>query len=107
LLDAQKHGAVCSVAPCIDTILYSEDGKIITSILCRQNTYHLHCPEAFNLKLIKSVIDQLTENERNTMTSNSQICMLKGIPVFMTPGDNKNIKITTDFDMSIAPYIAP
>jgi 2-C-methyl-D-erythritol 4-phosphate cytidylyltransferase len=102
ILYANKYGACNSSIPTVDTMYWSENGEKIDSTPNRKYIYHGQTPESFNLRLFKNVIEQLTAEERTFVTGIAQICIQKGIPVYMIPGDSRNIKITTEVDLLMA-----
>jgi 2-C-methyl-D-erythritol 4-phosphate cytidylyltransferase len=102
IIGARKYGAVVATFPAVDTIYTSNDGSIITNMPNRHLLYHGQAPDSFNLNLFKEAINNLTDDEKKNITGTSQICLLKGIPVYMITGDARNLKITTNSDMEIA-----
>jgi 2-C-methyl-D-erythritol 4-phosphate cytidylyltransferase len=99
---AKKYGAVVASVTAVDTMLLSENGKNVDDMPNRQKLYHGQAPDSFNLHLFRDAINRLTEEEKHTITGTSQICMVKGISIYMTPGDPSNIKITTSADLLLA-----
>lgn len=99
---AQRYGACVASIPAADTMLYSEDGLSVASMPNRQKLFHGQTPDSFNIALFKRALLSLTPEEKEIITGTAQIAMVKGIPIYMVPGDSGNFKITTDSDMMIA-----
>lgn len=97
--------AVVAVAPAVDTmIMADEEGKVV-DIPDRSKVFHGQEPESFSLPIFKKALDSLTEEERGFITGTTQICFVKGIPVYTTKGDPNNIKITVKKDLAVAEAI--
>ncbi len=99
---ATEYGACDTVIPATDTIVESENGKLISSIPNRNNMYQGQTPQSFKLKELKSVLDSLTEEEKAILTDACKIYTIKNKPVYMVEGEVFNIKITYPYDMKVA-----
>ena len=73
---AGTYGACVCGLPAVDTMLYSEDGKVVTTI-----------PER--------------SKQREVITGTSQICTMNNQPIYIIEGDPLNFKLTTDGDLLI------
>ncbi|GHV14796.1 ribitol-5-phosphate cytidylyltransferase [Fibrobacterales bacterium] len=96
-----KHQAVGVAAPVVDTMFWVENGTI-QSMPDRDHLFHGQTPEGFHVQTLKKALEQLTPQERDTITGTVQICMVKGIPIHIISGDNENFKITSDSDFAMA-----
>lgn len=99
---ALKFGACNTVIPATDTIIVSFDGKHIDNVPDRNNLYHAQTPQSFNICLLKKLFEELTKEEKESLTDACKICVLKGITVELVKGDASNLKITTASDYRIA-----
>ncbi len=99
---AIDFGAADTVISAIDTIVCSEDHKNITSIPVRGNMYQGQTPQSFNINLLNSHYNALTEDEKSILTDAAKILVIKGECVRLVPGENYNIKITTPYDLLVA-----
>ncbi len=99
---AAEYGACDTVIPATDTIVESEDGKIISSIPDRKKMYQGQTPQTFRLKLLEDVISSLTDGEKEILTDACKIFTIKNRPVYMVEGEVFNIKITYPYDMKVA-----
>ncbi|MCY1153388.1 MAG: 2-C-methyl-D-erythritol 4-phosphate cytidylyltransferase [Sphaerochaetaceae bacterium] len=99
---AQKYGACDTVIPATDTIVESTDNDIISKIPNRKIMYQGQTPQSFNLKLIKKIYLELSDEERMTLTDACKILVLKGVNVKLVEGSVSNIKLTVPFDLQVA-----
>lgn len=101
-----EYGAVNTVSPAIDTIVVSEDGKLISDVPDRTTMFLGQCPQTFRVSQLKAVYNSLTEEERKTLTEATKIYTMRGLPVYLVKGAVSNIKITTPADYKMAQAIA-
>lgn len=99
---ALKYGAVDTVVEAFDTIVHSADGKVITDIPVRSEMYQGQTPQSFNIKLLKSFFESLTEDEKSILTDACKALVIKGTPVHLVRGEGYNMKITTQYDLKVA-----
>lgn len=99
---AEKYGAVDTVTSAVDTIVESEDGSFIKSIPNRDKMYQGQTPQSFKISLLKKLYNELSDEEKSTLTDACKICIVKNQPVYMIEGEVSNIKITTVSDYKIA-----
>lgn len=99
---ALQYGAVDTVVEAFDTIVHSQDGKIISDIPLRSEMYQGQTPQSFNIKLLKSLFHSLTDEEKGILTDACKALVIKGTPVHLVKGEVYNIKITTQHDLKVA-----
>lgn len=99
---AIEHGVCDTVISATDTIVVSEDTKIISSIPNRNQMYQGQTPQSFKVNLLKKLYADLNEDEKSILTDACKICVIRKVPVHLVEGDSLNIKITTITDLSIA-----
>ena len=99
---ALKYGAVDTVVEATDTIVHSENGKIITDIPIRDEMFQGQTPQTFNIKLLKEFFNSLTDEEKNILTDACKALVIKGKDVHLVRGEVSNIKITTQYDLKVA-----
>ena len=61
---AKKYGACDTVIPATDTIVRSEDSENVSSIPTRSELYQGQTPQSFRIKELESVLNSLTEDEK-------------------------------------------
>lgn len=101
-----QYGAVNTVSPAIDTIVVSDDGKIISNVPDRTTMFLGQCPQTFRVSQLKQLYASLTEEECKTLTEATKIYTMRGLPVYLVRGAVSNIKITTPADYKMAQAIA-
>jgi len=99
---AKKFGACDTVVAASDTIVESDDGKVITSIPERNRMYQGQTPQTFRGRKIKEIYESLSSDEKKTLTDACKILTLRGEVVHLIEGDVSNIKITFPSDIRIA-----
>ena len=99
---ARKYGACDTVIPATDTIVHSVDGNVIADIPVRSEYYQGQTPQSFNAKRLKSLFEELAEDDKAVLTDACKILVLKGEPVALVQGDVSNMKLTYTNDMRIA-----
>lgn len=98
---AGKYGACVCGLPAVDTMLYSEDGKVVTNIPERSKLYNGQAPDSFSLPRFLEMQNNLTEEQKKVITGTSQICTMNEQPIYIIEGDPLNFKLTTDGDLLI------
>ena len=102
---AREYGAVVASVPAEDTMLISNDGKLIESIPNRSTLFRGQAPDSFRLKTLIELEGKLSEENKKIITGTSHICILNNYPMHMIQGDAINFKITTDSDLEVAKNI--
>lgn len=97
--ETQDHDGVIPVLPMKDTLYFSEDGKIITSLLERKCIYAGQAPEAFRLGAYFEANKALSEEELLKINGSTEPAFMAGLDIVMIPGDERNFKITTKEDL--------
>lgn len=96
-----KHDAVDTVIPSADTLITTEDDTTIDSIPPRHHFRRGQTPQTFAYRLICQA------HEKSTTTNATDDCRLVidlGAPVHLVEGADENLKITTEWDLSIAEH---
>jgi len=97
-----KYDACDTVIPASDTIVESVDGETIANIPNRSDFYQGQTPQSFRAARLKSLFEELAEQEKAILTDACKILVLKGEKVALVRGDVSNIKITYPNDMRLA-----
>ena len=97
-----KYDACDTVTGAIDTIVVSEDGKVISDIPNRAIMYQGQTPQSLKISLLKKLYADLTEEEKSILTDACKICVVRNVPVYLVEGEISNLKITTVSDYKIA-----
>ena len=91
-----------TVGEAFDAIVHSKDEEIITDIPVRSEMYQGQTPQSFNIKLLKSFFESLTEDEKEILTDACKALVMKGTDVHLVRGESYNMKITTQYDLKVA-----
>lgn len=102
---AGRVGACDTAFPATDTIVRSEDGKIISEIPDRSQLWQGQTPQSFNAKKVRALYESLTEDEKAILTDAAKIFVIKGEDVEIVRGESFNIKITYPYDIKVAETI--
>lgn len=101
----QEYDAIDTVIPATDTIVSSEDGNKISEIPLRSKMYQGQTPQTFKLNKLISVLESLTEEDKNILTDACKAFVIKDKNVGLVMGEESNIKITKMYDLKIASAI--
>lgn len=102
-IEKVKEFKACdTVVGAIDTIVASEDGKVITDIPNRRLMYQGQTPQSFQINLLKELYNDLSEEEKEILTDACKICVVRKVPVHLIEGEVSNLKITTVSDYKVA-----
>lgn len=96
----QEYDGVMPVLPVKDTIYASENGKIITTLLERDQLFAGQAPESFKFGKYYDIHSDMTEDDLAVVRGSSEIAHKKGLKIYMISGDEHNYKITTGEDLN-------
>ncbi|MBX7066428.1 MAG: 2-C-methyl-D-erythritol 4-phosphate cytidylyltransferase [Parachlamydiales bacterium] len=99
---AIEYGAVDTCIGSADTLVHAPDGKAIASIPNRREFLRGQTPQTFRMDWILEAHEKAGQLNA---TDDCQLVLRVGKPVHIVMGDEKNIKITTEFDLLIAEQI--
>lgn len=94
----QHHGAM-PVLKMKDTVYYSEDGRIVSSLLDRSSIYAGQAPEAFLFGKYYDANKKLSESEILKINGSTEPAIMSGLDIVMVDGEEENFKITTVEDL--------
>ena len=101
-LAAEQFGACDTVIPATDTIVESQDHRVISAIPDRSVMYQGQTPQSFRATKLKKLYETLTEEEKEILTDAAKIFVIKGEPVALVQGETYNMKITYPYDLRVA-----
>ncbi len=96
------YGAVNTVVPAVDTILLSDDGKLISEVPDRSRIYQGQSPQSFCIQTWKELYASMSDEEKAILTDGSKIFVTRDHPVYLIKGAANNFKITTPADYEMA-----
>ncbi|MCL2819903.1 MAG: 2-C-methyl-D-erythritol 4-phosphate cytidylyltransferase [Oscillospiraceae bacterium] len=99
-----KKAAVCHAAApaaAIASTVKKVDGGVITETINREGLYEIQTPQVFRAEIIKGALSNAAKKSIN-VTDDCMAVEAIGVPVYITQGSRKNIKITDNRDFRIA-----
>lgn len=102
---AIQFGAVDTCIPTTDTLVHSPSGAIIQTIPKRQEFLRGQTPQTFRMDWILEAHERALADGIENVSDDCQLVLRIGKPVHIVLGDEKNIKITSEFDLMIAEQI--
>lgn len=103
--DAEKYGAATLAVPVKDTIKVAAADGTVCATPERSTLRAIQTPQVFRLSLYKEALC-LAKSAGKQYTDDCQLIEAAGGKVYLTPGDYKNIKITTPEDLLVAEAFA-
>ena len=96
---ALEHGAVDTCIPTADTLVHAPGGVKIGAIPRREEFLRGQTPQTFRYDWILKAHEEAGDE---AATDDCQLVLRMGLPVHVVKGDEKNMKITSEFDLLIA-----
>ena len=96
---AAKSGAAAPAVPVKDTIKVASDG-VVEQTPDRTKLYAVQTPQVFEASLIRAALQKALDDGVE-LTDDCAAVERLGMKVVLTPGDERNIKLTTPIDLLI------
>jgi len=103
IVSAQQHGAAILVAPVTDTIKEVTDHGVVAT-LNRERLRRALTPQCFRYDLLRKAYESVDVND-TSLTDESSLVERLGEQVVVVEGSARNIKITTQADLTMAELI--
>lgn len=100
IAQAAMSGAAAPAVPVKDTIKVARDG-IVEQTLERESLFAIQTPQVFDGDLIRAALQKALDDGVELIDDCAAVERL-GMKVVLTPGDERNIKLTTAADMLIS-----
>lgn len=101
---ALLHGAADTCIPSADTLVYAPNG-LITEIPNRSHFARGQTPQTFNYDLVLQAHKQALADQISNASDDCQLLVRLDYPVPIVTGNERNIKITTEFDLQLAEHL--
>ena len=98
---AREIGAAVASIPCIDTVKTADENGFATGTPDRAGLRCVQTPQAFRKSLILEA-HRAAERDCFVGTDDASLVERLGLPVLLTEGSRRNLKITTPEDVAIA-----
>jgi len=95
------YGAVVPGVPIKETIKEKSKENLVLKTLSREKLYLIQTPQGFKYELIKNA-HKIARSSNLKQSDDAGILEKLGERVYIIPGEEKNIKITTCFDFKLA-----
>lgn len=95
-------GAVDTCIASADTLVFAPGGKHISSIPKRAEFLRGQTPQTFRMDWIMQAHEKAQASGVENVSDDCQLVLALGKPVHVVAGDERNIKITSEFDLIIA-----
>lgn len=97
--NAAIYGSAVPVTPSIDSVLYSDDGKLCDRNLSRKKIFITQAPQGYPMKEIMSAHAEAIQKGTESVSS-ADLMIELGREVHLFPGIRENIKVTTQEDLN-------
>lgn len=104
IAQAAQNGAAAPAVPVKDTIKAAENG-IVTQTPERASLYAVQTPQVFDGDLIRAALQKAVD-DGVLLTDDCAAVERLGMKVVLTPGDERNIKLTTPTDLLIGEVLS-
>ena len=101
---AIEYGAACPAVVPKDTIKVIGEDSLIEAEMPRQSLRAVQTPQEFKTQQFKELITHAMESA-NFYTDDTSVFFASGAPVYLFPGETKNLKITTAEDLELCRLI--
>lgn len=102
---AESYKAVDTAIAATDTIVRVENDEV-SDIPVRSFMYQGQTPQTVNIPAFETQYENMTEEERRTLSDSAKVMLLAGHNVGIADGDESNMKITRPYDLRLANAIA-
>ena len=96
---AENHDGVMPVLPMKDTVYYSEDGRLVSSLLDRSCIFAGQAPEIFRFDKYFAANNALLPERIRMVNGSTEPAILAGMDIALADGEEMNFKITTQQDL--------
>jgi len=98
---ARQFGTAVPCVPSIDSVLQSADGETCRVALPRAEMFVTQAPQGYRLSRILWAHDEVARRHLPAPVSSSELFISLGEEIHLVPGDQDNIKVTTDYDLHV------
>jgi ribitol-5-phosphate 2-dehydrogenase (NADP+) / D-ribitol-5-phosphate cytidylyltransferase len=99
-----RYDAVDVAIPSADTIIEVDDDNVIRDIPARSRLRRGQTPQAFRASVIQRAYEVAADDERFEATDDCTVVLryLPDVPIWVVPGDERNMKVTEPIDVFLA-----
>lgn len=103
VLDAMHYGAAAAAVPVKDTIKLAKE-RLVERTPPRDCLFAVQTPQVFELEAYREAVC-MAKDAGKDFTDDCQLMEFAGKPVYLSKGDDRNLKITTPLDLMIARFL--
>lgn len=104
VMAADKYRSAAPALPMKDTVKAVDQQERVTATVERATLRAVQTPQVFDADLIRGALQKAME-ENAPVTDDCSAVERLGFPVYLTQGEEKNLKLTTPFDFLVAEAI--
>ncbi|MEG2208790.1 MAG: 2-C-methyl-D-erythritol 4-phosphate cytidylyltransferase [Clostridia bacterium] len=104
LASVERRGSGVACVPVTDTIKRATQDGLVLETPKREELYAMQTPQGFALKLLLEAHAKAAA-DGYLATDDAALLEYAGMPVYLTPGDRENLKLTTPMDIVLAEAI--
>ncbi len=101
MVSVEAYGSGVAAIPAIDTIKQVDDAQVVIATPDRAHLMAVQTPQAFTVDIIRKA-HLSAQRDGFIGTDDASLVERMGLPVRLTLGDRRNIKLTTPEDMTMA-----
>ncbi|MFH1951678.1 MAG: 2-C-methyl-D-erythritol 4-phosphate cytidylyltransferase [Pseudomonadota bacterium] len=102
---AMTHRAVITALPAKETVKEVNDRHEVVRTYERQRVWMVQTPQAFHYQDILKAHRQAIEEGWEEATDDARLMERLGVPVKVVEGSERNIKVTTPYDLELARFL--
>lgn len=99
---ALRWGAVDTCIPSTDTLVFAPGHEQVSSIPKREDYLRGQTPQTFRYQWIKEAHEAAAKEGISNASDDCSLILKKGYPLFVVIGEERNLKITSEFDLFLA-----
>jgi 2-C-methyl-D-erythritol 4-phosphate cytidylyltransferase len=101
IINCKKYGSSVTAIPCAEAMLNSDDGISSDKIIDRDKLKRTQTPQTFPLSTLCWAHKEALKRGITNSVATCTLMIELGRQIYMTPGSEKNIKLTTTDDIDI------
>ncbi|MGQ9477700.1 MAG: 2-C-methyl-D-erythritol 4-phosphate cytidylyltransferase [Candidatus Bipolaricaulia bacterium] len=103
---AAEHGAAVPAIPVKETVRRFDSFGFSAEELDRSGLFQVQTPQCFSYHLLRRSLEEATAQGRYFTDDAGAVAAISGVRAKLVPGEERNIKITTPFDLQLAAALA-
>ncbi len=101
LATSKEHKMAVAAIPCNDEvgIVDTPNSLVSNSFADRKKLYRIQTPDAYQMKILKELFDNVTEDELDSIGATNILAIKHGYSMYFAGGSETNIRLTTQEDI--------